>query len=55
VEALVTAGVAVNVPLGVDGLESGNVNNLGLDVLDCVVVELDHRSDSGGLGLGGSG
>ena len=49
-----TAGVAVGVSLGVDGLESGNVNDLGLDVLDYIVVELDHRSDGSGLGLGSS-
>jgi hypothetical protein len=52
VEGLVTADVAVSVPLGVDSLVGGNVDNLGLSlhlVLD--LLRLRSRGDLGGSNL----
>lgn len=52
VEGLVTASVAVSVPLSVDGLVGGNVDDLGLSLLGVVDgLNLGSRGDSSGLNL----
>jgi len=51
VEGLVTASVAVRVPLSVDGLIGGNVDDLGLDLRDADVLGLGNRSDSSSRNL----
>jgi hypothetical protein len=52
VEGLVTASVAVSMPLSVDGLVGGNVDDLGLGLLGVVdLLSLGSRSDSSSLDL----
>jgi hypothetical protein len=52
VEGLVTASVAVSVPLSVDGLVGGNVDDLGLGLLGVVdLLGLGSRGDGSSLDL----